>query len=175
MNLEAAGWALLLTVLNILYNCQVREKRAASVSAMGRDFQSHNAAHIAPGLAGGIQPVFLRRVSRYFPVKRNGGPPKAWSHNNGRAYLMRSNKSNGSRAVCARGFMAYWTAAGDGARLDGPAGGGGALRVRREWRLQHCVGDRHGHQHGGGHGRGGDCPRWDRRHPGWDTRLRRER
>ena len=36
---------------------------------------------------------------------------------------------------------------------------------------QHCFGDRHGHQHGGGHGRGGELPHWGRRHPGRETRL----
>ena len=87
---------------------------------------------------------------------------------------MHSNNSNGSRAASARGFMALCASAGDGARLDGLAGGGGALRLCREWRLQHCLGDRHGHQHGGGHGPGGECPHWGRRHPGWETRLCRE-
>ena len=70
---------------------------------------------------------------------------------------MHSNKGNGSRAACAGGFMAFFATAADGARLDCPAGGGGAVRVCREWRFQHCVGDRHGHKNGGGHGRGGEC------------------
>ena len=37
--------------------------------------------------------------------------------------------------------------AGDGAELDGRAGGGGALRLRHECRRQQRFGDRYGHRH----------------------------
>ena len=45
---------------------------------------------------------------------------------------MYSNNSNGNGASWARGFMALFADAGDGARLDGLAGGGGALRLCHE-------------------------------------------
>ena len=63
---------------------------------------------------------------------------------------MRSNNSNGSRAAWARGFMALFAvvlATGLGVR---PADGGGALRLCHELYRRHCLGDRHGHQHGHG-------------------------
>ena len=49
---------------------------------------------------------------------------------------------------------------------------GWETRLCHEYVLQrHCFGDRHGQQHGGGHGPGGGWPLWGRRHPGRETRL----
>ncbi len=42
------------------------------------------------------------------------------------------------------------------------------------WLRQHGLGDRHGHQHGGGHDPGGDFSRFGRLYAGWETRLCRE-
>ena len=70
---------------------------------------------------------------------------------------MCSYVSKESRAAWARGFMALFAivlAMGLGA-MASPAEAAPFAYVANEL-LRHCLGDRHGHQHGGGHDPGGE-------------------
>ena len=69
---------------------------------------------------------------------------------------MHSNNRNGCRTAPVRGFMALCAimlAMGLGAMAP-PAGAAPFAYVANE-APRHCLGDRHGHQDGGGHGPGG--------------------
>src|ERR1700738_3320817 len=95
---------------------------------------------------------------------------------------MHRKNSNVSRVSFAPGFMALFAvllamgldlmaSPAAAALFASPAAAALFAYVTNGGHPWHCLGDRHGHQHGGGHGPGGDFPRWGRRHPGRDTRL----
>ena len=86
---------------------------------------------------------------------------------------MYGNNSNGNGAPLGAGVCGALGCADDRAGLGGLPGGGAALRLCREWRFRHCLGDRHGHAPPvrGGHGPGGEYPRRGRGHAERETCL----